>query len=614
MSLLRVENLSLAVPTAHGGKDIIRDISFEIKRGEVLGLVGESGSGKSMIAKAIAGILPPNVKAVGGEVYFDGVDLLSLPERKMRSYRGSRISILFQDALGSLSPVMSVGAHLEEMYALHRPDVPSSDRKDAALELLRDSVHIPDAESKYRAIPGLLSGGQAQRVSIAMNALITTPDLLIVDEATTALDVTIQAQVLDLLFNVARDKDIAVLFITHDFGLIAEYTERVVVLDNGLVAERGSVEDIFERPQSRYVRNLLRDMPRMDKRLRGDFSPPSGEPVLKVKDLNVRFPVFGRKRFFLEAHIGDIRAVDGVDFSLQEGEILGIVGESGCGKTTIMRSLLDILPHKAARSGLIEFWGEGIDHMSEHTRRDLRRRVGAVAQNPAGSLPSVMRIRDIIAEGMEIHDLFRSRSSRDCDSEKTDRVRALMEDVGLDPGRMNDFTRRMSGGELQRVAIARALATNPNILILDEPTASLDASRKHTILELLLRLQKERDLSYILITHELPTVAAMCDRVAVMYLGRIVETGEPREVFGNPKHPYTRLLLSAMPIPDPRRAKERERIAMEGEVPSALNIPSGCRFRTRCPLADELCAQIEPQLEVKKPGHLAACHYSEKVQ
>lgn len=610
MSLLVVKNLSLAVPTKGGHKEIVTNVSFEIERGQVLGLVGESGSGKSMTARAIAKLLPPNMGVTRGSVYFDGTNILEISEREMRGrYRGKRISIIFQDALGSFSPVMRVGEHLEEMLTLHT-ELRGKDRKRAALDLLR-RVQIPDVEQKYEQIPGLLSGGQAQRINIAMNALITTPELLIVDEATTALDVTIQAQVLDFLFELAREKNISVLFITHDFGLIAEYADRMVVLHDGSVVEYGDVEDIFARPSSAHVQSLLRDVPRMDKSLR-TYSPAVSSPsVLDVEDLHVRFPLIETKYLFFQQHTGDVRAVDGVDLSLRKGEILGIVGESGCGKTTIMRSILNILPPDAVRVGGVKFWRDDYDPSNMDFSLLDRRRVGGIAQNPRASLNPKMRIRDIIAEGIDIYNLYEATSAGARDEEKTARVKSLMEDVELDPRRMHDFPGRLSGGELQRVAIARSLATNPEILILDEPTSSLDASLKHTILDLLLRLQEERDLSYILITHELPTVASICDRVAVMYLGKIVETGPVEDVFTHPDHPYTAMLLSSMPILDPVKARDRVRILPIGEVPSAASIPSGCRFRTRCPYADERCEESEPVLGEKE--HASACHYPERV-
>lgn len=608
MNLLKVENLSVAFPSTKGEQEVLCDVSFKMNAGEVLGLVGESGSGKSMTARAIAKLLAPNAIISSGSILFEETDLLDLPESEMRKrFRGKKISIIFQDSAGSFNPVVSVGSQLEEMFHLHT-DL-SHDEIEKEIQLILEQVHIPDAAEKYSNIAAALSGGQAQRFNIAMMALITKPDLLIVDEATTALDVTIQAQVLDLLFQIAKENNIAVLFITHDFGLVAEYTDNVVVLQNGSVIERGSVEEIFSNPESEYVRNLLRDLPRVDHSLRNDSASAPSSQVVGIEDLHVQFPIFGKKNTLLRGRVGEIKAVDGVSLSLHAGEILGIVGESGCGKTTLMRALLNVLPPEAEMDGSVTLLGKQLDGASRETEKLLRQKVGAVAQDPRRSLNPKMRVKDLIIEGVEIHNLFESSSVSGRVEESVERVTALMQAVGLDESLMMDFPDRLSGGELQRVAIARALATNPQILILDEPTASLDASRKKTILELLLKLQQERELSYIMITHELPTVASICDRVAVMYLGKVVEYGLTQDVFSNPQHPYTRLLMNSIPIPDPALAKERERMTTADEVPSAAHIPSGCRFRTRCPFATDECAHTEPDLQRREHGQLVACHY-----
>ena len=614
MNILEVKNLSVRFPTKNGTKTVLQDISFVMKRGEVLGLVGESGSGKSMTARAIAKLLPPKAQIPNGEIIFDSTDLLRIKEHEMRKrYRGKRISMIFQDAIGTFNPVVSVGQQLEEMFALHL-GITGKEAELAGKELLKQ-VRISDVDEKYKSIAGILSGGQAQRVSLAMLGLITKPELLIVDEATTALDVTVQAQVLDLFIRMAKENDISLLFITHDFGLVAEYADRIVVLDKGSVVETGSTEEIFYEPKSDYVRGVLRDLPRMDRRLRASkVESSNNETVLNIRDMRVVFPVFGSHLFFLQKEVGSVKAVDGVSFTLNKGEILGIVGESGCGKTTLMRAILDVLPPEAVFDGSVMLGDRELTTLSSGDRKSICQSIGGVAQGSTQSLNPRMRIRDIIAEGLDIHGLYQSAPGKDRDEEKTKRVESLMNDVGLPLERMYDFTGRFSGGELQRVAIARALATEPDILILDEPTSSLDASRKRTIMELLVRLQKERNLSYILITHELPAVAGVCDRIAVMYLGKIVEMGSTEEVFANPLHPYTKALLAAVPIPDPKQARARTRELLEGEVPSATNIPSGCRFRTRCPFATELCAEKVPELTGREVSHTVACHYAEEIK
>lgn len=614
MNILEVHNLSVGFPTKNGIKTVLQDVSFTMKRGEVLGLVGESGSGKSMTARAIAKLLPPKAQIPSGKIIFDSTDLLRVKEHEMRKrYRGKRISMIFQDATGTFNPVVSVGQQLEEMFAVHL-GVTGKDAEFAGKELLRQ-VRIPDVDEKYKSIAGVFSGGQAQRVSLAMLGLITKPELLIVDEATTALDVTVQAQVLDLFVGMAKENNISLLFITHDFGLVAEYADQIVVLDKGSVVEQGSTEEIFYEPKSDYVRNVLRDLPRMDRRLRASkVESTNTETVLNIRDMRVVFPVFDSHFFFLQKEVGNVKAVDGVSFTLNYGEILGIVGESGCGKTTLMRAILNVLPPEAVFNGSVLLGDKELTTLCDSERKSICRSIGGVAQSSAQSLNPRMRIRDIIAEGLDIHGLYRAASGKDRDEEKTKRVESLMNDVGLPPERMYDFPGRFSGGELQRVAIARALATEPDILILDEPTASLDASRKRAIMELLVRLQKERNLSYIFITHELPSVAGVCDRVAVMYLGKIVEMGSTEEVFSNPLHPYAKALIAAVPIPDPKKARARTRELLEGEIPSATNIPSGCRFRTRCPFATQLCQDVEPEFREYEPGHFAACHYAKEIK
>lgn len=618
-NILKTNNLSVAFPTDSGIKSVLRDVSFTIQSGEVLGLVGESGSGKSMTARAITKLLPPKAQVLGGEIIFstkggDSTDLLSIKEREMRKrFRGKEISIIFQDAMGSFNPVVSIGRQIEEMFHLHT-DLRGVDARRESMELLKQ-VRMPDVDEKYGNIASTLSGGMAQRANIAMMGLVTKPKLLIADEITTALDVTVQAQVLNLLMEVVRENDISLLFVTHDFGLIAEYADRVVVLHEGSVVENGPKEEVFDNPQSDYVRDVLRDLPRMGLKRKlnvGHTGLQENNPALIIKDMHVDFPVFGPHWFLLQKEIGSVKAVDGVSLTLNKGEILGVVGESGCGKTTLMRSVLGVLPQGAVSRGSVVFGTEELTSLSVQERKEVCKRIGGVAQGSA-SLNPRMRIRDIIAEGPDIHNLWQTTSARDRDEEKTDLVKKLMRDVELPANRMYDFPGRFSGGELQRVAIARALATNPDVLILDEPTSSLDASRKRTIMELLMRLREERNLSYILITHELPTVSEMCDRVAVMYLGRIVEIGITGEVFTNPRHPYTKALLSAVPIPDPKQARARRHQLLEGEVPSAMHIPLGCRFRTRCSYATERCSVEDPGLTVQGDDHLVACHYAEEI-
>ena len=615
MPLLSVRDLTVAFPLAGSFEKTVLDrVSFDMHEGEILGLVGESGSGKSMTAYAIAKLLPPKARVVSGSVLFEDRDLLGMNEPTFRrSLRGKEISIIFQDVVGTFNPVSSVGTQIEEMIRLHRKDVRGGKVHTLALDLLT-RVRVPDVEASFGKLPSELSGGMAQRAEIAMMALVTEPKLLIADEPTTALDVTTQAQVLDLLVEIVRAHNLSLLFITHDFGLVAEYCDRVVVLNQGRVEEIAETRKLFKSPNSAYTRTILSDMPRIDKRSRnaGDTELAlSHEPVVEAESLYVHFPIMAPHNFLFQKQRGAVRAVDGGAFSVHQGEIFGIVGESGCGKTTLARTLLGL---QEPNSGVARFWGRDRFSLSQKESLGLRRRVQGVAQNPQLSLDPQMCIRDLIGEGLDIHGLYTAQNSRMREREKTRRVKELMGYVELPPSRMYDFPGRMSGGEQQRVAIARALATSPHVLVLDEPTSSLDTSRKQTILNLVLKLQKQFGHTYFLITHELPVVAGICDRVAVMYLGKIVEMGTVTQVFDKPLHPYTQALLSSLPIPDPELARRRERIPMRGGVPSAAFVPSGCRFHTRCPFGRSgKCDVTEPVLEEKEPGHIVACHFADQL-
>ncbi|MEX2144944.1 MAG: ABC transporter ATP-binding protein [Candidatus Spechtbacterales bacterium] len=535
-ALLKVRGLTVAF----GEKTVLKDVSFNLERGEILGLVGESGSGKSMTASAICRLLPEKARVRAGLVIFEDTNLLYISEKDMRNnYRGKRISMVFQDAVGTFNPVVPVGKQIEEMLTLHS-SIPRKRLREEAEKLL-EQAYISDYSEKYKSIAAFLSGGQAQRASIAMMALATKPDILIADEATTALDATVQAQVLDFMVAKVRENNISLILITHDFGLVSRYADNVVVLKDGEVAEYGNAKDVFSRPKSEFVRNVLRDLPRMDRPLREKRIPEAGTSnALVLENVRVDYPVYKRKGLF-QRRSGSLKAVDGVSFSVGRREIFGIVGESGSGKTTLMRAILDVLPPNAELSGNINI------PLADDSI--ARRFLGGVPQASRQSLTPRMRIRDLIAEGLDIQNLYESTSAKGRDREKTERVAELLLSVGSPLERMWDYPARLSGGEQQRIAIARALATNPQLLILDEPTASLDASRKNIIMELLVRLHDEMGLALIIISHELSTIASVCDRVAVMKEGKVVEMGPPELVFGNPEHPYTKKLVSSVPIP-----------------------------------------------------------------
>lgn len=557
--LLEVRNLSVDFILTNETKRVLDNVSFDLRRGEVLGLVGESGSGKSMTANAISCLLPKKARVSSGEVIFFGdaapVDFLKINEQKMRKhYRAKRVSLIFQDAKGSFSPPRSVGKHIEEMVRLHR-GVNKKNAKRIAREVFGSMFDdSKEGERNFGKITQSLSGGQAQRASIALAALITKPDVLIADEATTALDVTVQAKVLDELMQIVKENGISLIFITHDFGLVAEYADRVVVLDKGRVVETGVTEDVFYRPQSEFVKNVLQDLPRIDKRLKEKTDILSETSVINVKNLSVAFPYTIPKGLF-----GNIteeeKAVDNISLDIKEGEIFGVVGESGSGKTTFMRSVLGVLPDAARLEGSVDVLGKDVYSLEESQLRALRKTLGGVPQGAKQSLTPKKRIDFLIGEALDIHNLYESQNSQERDLERKKRVAQLMDAVELPLDRTRDYVARLSGGEAQRVAIASALATDPKILFLDEPTVSLDASRKHTILNLLLKLQEERGLTYILISHELSTIASICDRVAVMWKGRIVELGGAHQVLENSLHPYTQILRASFSVPDPREAR-----------------------------------------------------------
>lgn len=576
MSILQVKELTVAFPseTPKEGSDkdryifekkgktlvkVLDSVSFEMRRGEVLGLVGESGSGKSMTSLAISGLLPESAVIKSGEILFEGTDLLQLSEKELRdTHRGKRISTIFQDAKGTFVPSRSIGPQIAEMLEMHE-GMKKKQAKQGAIELLREAS-ISNPEESYDKIISELSGGEAQRASIAMMALSTKPDLLIADEATTALDVTVQKKTLDYLMSVVREKGISLLFITHDFGLVAEYADKVVVLGRGKVVESGDVEQVFYNPQSDFLKEVMGNLLRMDESLREKKLPDSfSDPVIEVSGLSVFFNI-PEAVSLLRQVTREKYAVDRVSIKLHKGEILGIVGESGSGKTTLMRAILNVLPDRAGHRGNVSVFGQDVHSLTEKELLSLRRKISGVPQSSTQGLTPGKRIRDIIGEPMDIHKLYSSKTAYERHAEKTERVAELLRTVDLPPERECEVVGRFSGGQQQRIAIASALATNPEVLIMDEPTASLDASRKRTILELLIKLHEERDLSYIVISHELATIASICDRVAVMWQGRIVELGTSEQVLKNPFHPYTKRLVNSIPIPDPRLARARESI------------------------------------------------------
>lgn len=529
-----------------GATRVVRDLSFDIARGRTLALVGESGSGKSVTSLAIMGLLPGRVARASGSVALDGRELLGLPEAEMRSVRGGRISMIFQEPMTSLNPVQRIGDQIAEAIRIHR-GLRGADLREATLELLR-RVRIPDPDTRIRHYPHTFSGGMRQRVMIAM-ALACNPALIIADEPTTALDVTVQAQILGLLRELQRESGTAVLFITHDMGVVAEVADDVLVMRGGREIERGPVHDIFSRPRDPYTRILIEAAPSLVGKLVDatiEPTPVDGPPrpvpgqvsVLEVDRLAVRFPVHGGP---LGRLTGMVHAVEDVSFSIGRSETLGLVGESGSGKSTIGKAVVNLVP---IHSGAVRVSGTEVDYADPRSLARLRRDVQMVFQDPFGSLNARQRIGEAIMEPMLVHGIAKG-------AEATEKMEWLMERVGLDPSRSSSLPHEFSGGQRQRICIARALAMSPKLIIADEAVSALDVSIKRQIIDLMMGLQEEFGISYLFISHDMAAVERICHRVAVMHFGQLVEIGPREDVIGRPGHGYTRRLLSAIPITHP---------------------------------------------------------------
>jgi peptide/nickel transport system ATP-binding protein len=563
--VLRVEGLCVSVRTEAGLKPLVQDLSFALRKGETLAIAGESGSGKSITSLAIMGLLPPPaVRVTGGRVLLVGQELTALPEATLRAIRGDRIAMIFQEPMTSLNPVMTVGAQLAEAIRAHEP-VSRPEAAKRAVEALR-AVRLSEPERRMRQYPHELSGGMRQRVMIAM-ALALRPEVLIADEPTTALDVTVQREVLDLLRDLQRDLGTAIILITHDMGVVAEMADRVIVMRQGRQVETAATADIFARPQQEYTRALLAAVPRMGQ---AALRPPvTAEPVARLQDVVVRYPLRGG---LLGGVTQNVHAVEHVSFDIRKGETFALVGESGCGKSTIAKALVGLAPHQ----GRIEIAGQALEGLDAGAMKTMRRRVQMVFQDPMAALNPRMRVGELIAEPLLIHGLGDAASQRA-------KAADLMARVGLEPAHLTRYPHEFSGGQRQRICIARALALQPDLIIADESVSALDVSVQARVLDLLRALQTEFHMSYLFISHDMAVVDSISDRVAVMYLGQIVELGTRAQIFGNPQHPYTRRLIEAVPQPDPA-AKRPARARLAGEVPSPLHPPG--REPTRVILRD----------------------------
>ncbi|TGQ65068.1 ABC transporter ATP-binding protein [Mesorhizobium sp. M00.F.Ca.ET.186.01.1.1] len=524
--LLSVQDLSVAF--AQGGKPstAVDHISFDIARGETVALVGESGSGKSVSALSVLKLLPyPSASHPSGKILFQGADLLAMSEKQLRQVRGNKITMIFQEPMTSLNPLHTIEHQIVEILRLHQ-GMGDREAKVRTLALFNE-VGIRDPQKRLDAYPHQLSGGQRQRVMIAM-ALANEPELLIADEPTTALDVTVQAQILELLAGLKSRKGMSMLFITHDLGIVRKIADRVCVMTKGKIVEMGPTKDIFANPQHAYTRHLLAAEPK--------GKPPAAnagaKPVMTGKDIKVWFPI---KQGFFRRTVDHVKAVDGIDVTVRAGQTLGVVGESGSGKTTLGLALARMI----SSTGTIQFNGRDINQLTFNAMRPLRRELQIVFQDPFGSLSPRMSIAEIIEEGLKIHEPKLSLDDRD------DKVVAVLKEVGLDPATRNRYPHEFSGGQRQRVAIARAMVLNPRFVMLDEPTSALDMSVQAQVVDLLRSLQAKHDLAYLFISHDLKVVRALANDVIVMRNGQIVEAGPSEQIFGNPQTDYTRALISA---------------------------------------------------------------------
>ncbi|WP_342506642.1 ABC transporter ATP-binding protein [Sporosarcina sp. FSL K6-2383] len=551
-TVLKVTDLHVSFVSQEEDFNAVRGVSFEVKKGETLGIVGESGSGKSVTARSIMRLLPsPPSYMKEGTIEFQGQNLTLKTEKEMESIRGRDISMIFQDPMTSLNPTIKIGKQIAESLMKHQ-NLSKREAKKEALDLLK-VVGIHNSEARFNQYPHEFSGGMRQRVMIAM-ALACRPSLLIADEPTTALDVTIQAQILNLMKDMQERFGTSIILITHDLGVVAGMCDRVAVMKDGEIVETGTTNEIFENPQHAYTKKLLNALPRLDEkkktkkppRIKEGLDPAS--PLLEVKSL---------KQYF-DAGKGNLtKAVDSISFHIRPGETLGLVGESGSGKSTTGRAILRL--HEPT-DGDVLYQGMAVNRLSKNEMKTMRRHMQMIFQDPYSSLNPRFKVLDIIGQALDIHRLSKNNE------ERKKRVEELLVMVGLEPSHAMRYPHEFSGGQRQRIGIARALAVEPDFIVCDEPLSALDVSIQSQIVELLEDLQHRLGLTYLFIAHDLSMVKHISDRVAVMYAGKIVELAESEELYNNPQHPYTKSLLAAIPIPDPRIESKKKRVLMEEQT------------------------------------------------
>ena len=663
--IMQVRDLHVSFATEAGVCRAVRGVNFDLWRGRTLGIVGESGSGKSVTALSLIGLLDDNAK-VTGSIIMNGEELIGKTDEEMSEIRGERIAMVFQDPLSALTPMFTIGDQIAEGLITHHPDMSKQQIHDRCVELL-ELVGIPQPEERLSSFPHQFSGGMRQRVMIAI-AIANNPDVIIADEPTTALDVTIQAQILDVLAKAQKETGAAVVLITHDLGVVAGAADDILVMYAGRPVERASIDDIFQHPSMPYTMGLLGAVPKphiaaSQRLVPIQGNPPSlvdipkgcpfsprcplatpecslSEPNLEVVDANSghlascrrlqeiidknmkytdvfpvpdllpadwadvprdqrpvtlevdhlvkHFPLTGGGMF--RRTIGQV-AADDVTFKIRQGETLALVGESGSGKSTTLMEIMNLMKPE---DGRIVVLGHDLAELKKKAeRKALRKDLQIIFQDPMSSLDPRMPIYDVLAEPLKVHKWSKEKINR--------RIGELMELVGLNPDYVDRFPAQFSGGQRQRISIARALATDPKVLLLDEPIASLDVSIQAGIINLLEDLQAKLKISYLFVAHDLAVIRHISDRVAVMYLGQVVELGETEDVFTHPRHPYTQALLSAIPVPDPVVERTRQRIILKGDLPSPSEKHPGCRFASRCPVKLRLTPEQQKMCETKRP-------------
>jgi peptide/nickel transport system ATP-binding protein len=580
MSLLEVGNLTISYEGSP--EPAVSELCFTLDRGESLGVVGESGSGKTQTAMAIMGLLPANAE-IRGSVVFDDTELIGASPDLLNQFRARRIAMVFQDPMAALNPYVRIGKQLRRILLEHKL-CKTGEATEQTLDMLR-KVGLPDPERQYRAFPHQLSGGMRQRVMIGA-ALLGEPDLLVADEPTTALDVTVQAQILHLLKELRAESDAALLLITHDLGVVAGNCERMLVMDRGKMLEEGTTQDVFKSPTSGKMQALLVATPRVTGESQAPPAPASSKTVLDIEELSVSFRE--------QRNRGRINAVRPISLTVNKGETVAVVGESGSGKTSLARAVVGLVP---ADTGRIMFLGKFLPGSLGTRKQESRRELQMVFQDPLASLNPAMRVSDIVAEPLRVHEPGGETQEAS--------VEAILGQVGLGSELLERYPHELSGGQAQRVAIARSLILKPTVMICDEAVAALDGTVQDEILQLLRAEQLRSGLSLIFITHDLAVVRQISHRVLVMYMGRLCELANSDSLFGRPRHPYTKALLNAVPLPDPNASPVDAPLA--GEVSSVLRPPSGCPFHPRCQQAIAICSESVPEL-ADCDGSFVACH------